>query len=168
MAGRFRRAGLAALETRLQRVDGLARRLVHPAARLLQQRRDADALAGRLTRAGRSRLTAARQQADGVRGRMTWLLRQPLPQSTRLAILGDALHRAAAASAERSRTRVAALEQSLAHLNPQAVLERGYAIVTAADGAIVDDASRLDIGDEVTLVLARGSAGAKISRRDAG
>jgi exodeoxyribonuclease VII large subunit len=47
------------------------------------------------------------------------------------------------------------------------VLARGYAIVTAADGAIVDDATRLAVGDGVALTFARGSAEATITRRDA-
>ena len=164
-ASRLRRAALRALETRIQRVDGLARRLVHPAARLAQQRRDAHGLAGRLARAGRNRLQDARQRVDGAQGRLAWRLRQPLPQSARLALLADAMRRAAATRVERSGARVAALAQSLAHLNPQAVLERGYAIVTTADGAIVDDAARLEVGDDVTLAFARGSAGAKITGR---
>ena len=54
---------------------------------------------------------------------------------------------------------------SLAHLNPQAVLERGYAIVTTADGAIVDTSARLAVGDDIALEFARGTAGAKITRR---
>jgi exodeoxyribonuclease VII large subunit len=44
------------------------------------------------------------------------------------------------------------------------VLERGYAIVTAESGAIVQDSSQLAPGDEVTLTLARGRAGAKINK----
>ena len=62
----------------------------------------------------------------------------------------------------RAAQRVAALAQSLAHLNPQAVLERGYAIVAAADGTIVVDARQVAAGDVVALRLARGSADAKI------
>ena len=60
--------------------------------------------------------------------------------------------------------RVAALGQSLALLNPRAVQERGYAIVTTAAGAIVHAAGELAVGDDVTLALARGSAGAKITQ----
>ena len=57
--------------------------------------------------------------------------------------------------------------RGLAHLEPCArVLERGYAIVTNADGGIVYDAATLDIGNEVALAFARGDAGAKITRRD--
>ena len=65
---------------------------------------------------------------------------------------------------ERTTSRLAALAQNLAHLNPQSVLERGYAIVTAKDGAIVEDASTLAIGDAVDLAFARGRAGATIDK----
>jgi exodeoxyribonuclease VII large subunit len=52
----------------------------------------------------------------------------------------------------------------VALLNPQAVQERGYAIVTAADGAIVNDSAQLSVGDDVTLAFARGGAQAKIGK----
>jgi len=166
IAQRWRRAGRHAQETRIQRIDNLARRLVHPAARLAQQRRDAAALASRLDRAYRGKLIAA-DRAMGEHGRrLSRLLRQPLPQTARLAPLHDAMLRAASTRLERGRVHAAALERSLAHLNPQAVLQRGYAIVTGADGAIIHDAARLAIGEDVALAFARGSAGAKITRRD--
>ena len=76
------------------------------------------------------------------------------------------MRRAAAARLDRGRARAAALERGLAHLNPRAVLERGYAIVTNAEGSIVYDAATLDIGDDVALAFARGDAGARITRRD--
>ena len=166
LANRWRRASLRALETRIQRVDGLARRLVHPAAKLLQQRLDAGGLAGRLARAYRNRLASATTEVGAGGRRLAWLLRQPLPQAARLAPLRVAMSHAASIRLERSRTRLDALERSLEHLNPQEVLERGYAIVTAADGAIVDDAARLRVGDDVALTFGRGEAGAKITRRD--
>jgi exodeoxyribonuclease VII large subunit len=164
IASRWQRAGARVLEARSQRVDGLARRLVHPAARLAQQQRDAASLAGRLARAYRNRLAGAAGNADACGRRLRWLLRQPLPQSARLASLRDALRRAASMRLERSGVRVAALGQSLALLNPRAVQQRGYAIVTTAAGAIVHAAGELAVGDDVTLALARGSAGAKITR----
>ena len=101
-ASRFRRAALRALETRIQRVDGLARRLVHPAARLAQQRRDTHGLAGRLARAGRSHLQDARQRVDGAQSRVAWRLRQPLPPVRARALLADAMRRAAATRVERT------------------------------------------------------------------
>jgi exodeoxyribonuclease VII large subunit len=166
VAARFRRAEMRALENRGQRVDGLARRLIHPAARLAQQRRDAVNLAARLGRACRGELNATRQRIEGARGRALWLARQPLPQRTRVVALGDGLRRAATARIERARARLATLAQNLAHLNPHGVLARGYAIVTKADGAIVDDAARLQSGEIVALAFARGSAEATITRHD--
>ena len=74
--------------------------------------------------------------------------------------------RAASLMLERGRGRTAALEQSFAHLSPQAVLERGYAIVTNAKGAIVDDSGTVQIGEDVALTFARGNAGARITRRE--
>jgi len=164
IASRWQRAAVRALETRSQRVDGLSRRLVHPAARLAQQRRDAAALAGRLARAYRNRVAAAAVDVDACGRRLAWLLRQPLRQTTHLALLRDALLRAARMRIERSATRLASLGRGVALLNPQAVQERGYAIVTAADGAIVNDSAQLSVGDDVTLAFARGGAQAKIGK----
>jgi exodeoxyribonuclease VII large subunit len=165
LAARFRRAGMRALETRIQRSDSLARRLIHPAARLAQQRRDTLNLAARLARACRGELTATRQRTDAARARLLWLARQPLPQSVRIVTLGERLRRAAETRVQRAHARVATLEQNLAHLNPREVLARGYAIVTTTDGAIVDDAARLTPGDAVALAFARGGAEATIIRR---
>jgi exodeoxyribonuclease VII large subunit len=113
-------------------------------------------------------LTATRQRIDGARGRTLWLLRQPLPQRVRVATANDAMRRAATSRIERSRARIATLEQNLAHLNPRGVLARGYAIVTTVDGTIVDDAARVAVGEAVSLAFARGGAEATITRRDAG
>ena len=143
IAGRARHAQLRMLESAMQRVDGLSRRVTHPAARLAQQARDAALLGGRLVRAFRHRLDAA---------------------STGAGIIAQQLASAARLRQERLDRRLAALAQNLAHLNPQGVLERGYAIVTAGDGAIVENASRLAIGDDVDIAFARGSAGATIKK----
>lgn len=59
-------------------------------------------------------------------------------------------------------TRLAGVHQSLGHLNPGAVLERGYAIVAAADGRIVIDAAEVAPGDAVRLTFARGGAATRI------
>jgi exonuclease VII large subunit len=42
------------------------------------------------------------------------------------------------------------------------VLERGYAMAFAADGAIVIDAARLSKGDGLTLRFARGGAAVQV------
>ena len=159
---RWRRAQLRLLEATMQRVDGLSRRLTHPAARIDRQARDAALLAGRLARAYRHRLDAATASVGGLRQRLAWRLAQPLPQAAELPRAALSLTRAARSREERLHARLVALAQNLAHLNPQGVLERGYAIVSAPDGAIVEDASALHVGDDVDIAFARGKAGATI------
>jgi exodeoxyribonuclease VII large subunit len=54
------------------------------------------------------------------------------------------------------------LQQNLQHLNPKAVLTRGYALVQTQSGAIISNSSQLNSGDEVMLTLGVGSADATI------
>ncbi|MDP2153080.1 MAG: exodeoxyribonuclease VII large subunit [Methylotenera sp.] len=54
------------------------------------------------------------------------------------------------------------LQQNLQHLNPKAVLTRGYALVQTQSGAIVSNSSQLKSGEEVMLTLGVGSADATI------
>jgi exodeoxyribonuclease VII large subunit len=159
---RWRRAAERALESRMQHVDGLARRLVHPAARLRQQARDAAALAQRLARALAHSLSASHASLRHLEDRLAWRLRQPLAQHTRLADARAAWQRAGQREIERTASRVAALAQSLAHLDPRGVLERGYAIVTTSDGTVVQSVAQLEVGGVVGIGLARGSATATI------
>jgi len=93
-------------------------------------------------------------------------VREPLPHAASLAAIRDRWLRAGTTRIERAGIRLATLERGLHHLNPQAVLERGYALVTRVDGTIVHDAAQLAPGDDVTLGLARGRAAARITRRD--
>jgi exodeoxyribonuclease VII large subunit len=55
------------------------------------------------------------------------------------------------------------LEQNLHHLNPQAVLTRGYALVETSDGTLVYSEKQLSVGQDVRLTLAQGSADAEIT-----
>jgi len=166
IARRWRRASRHSMEARQQRIDGLSRRLLHPAANLARQRREAAALAFRLARAHRSRMAAATQEVREHGRSLAWLLRKPLPQASRVAALRGALERAGGAKIDHGRADVEALQRALVHLNPSAVLERGYAIVTTAQGNIVYDAATLNAGDDVEVAFGRGTAGAKIVRRE--
>jgi exodeoxyribonuclease VII large subunit len=94
-------------------------------------------------------------------------LRAPPPQHTHLVRTLEAWHRVGRTTLDRRIARVAALGQNLTHLNPHAVLERGYAIVTAESGTVVYDAAQVAPKDDVTLQFARGRAGATITRREA-
>jgi exodeoxyribonuclease VII large subunit len=56
------------------------------------------------------------------------------------------------------------LQQNLLHLNPKAVLTRGYAFVQNQSGAIINSSQKLQIGDEVKLTFEQGTAEASINK----
>lgn len=129
------------LEKRMQQVDLLTRRLVHPAERLARNRRQLDLLASRLASAG-DRLAAKKR-------------RQLADMRLRLA--------RARPNLEQRRTRLARLAASLTALNPQAALARGYALVRAPDGQLVRSHQQLANGMALDLHFAEGGAKALVS-----
>ena len=67
----------------------------------------------------------------------------------------------------RSRSRFDSLAAQLGQLSPLAVLERGYAVVTTPEDAVVFDAASLQAGDDVKIRLAKGRIAARVSERTA-
>jgi exodeoxyribonuclease VII large subunit len=163
LAHRLARAQQHGLGTRAQRVDGLARRLVHPAARVARQAAQARDLALRLARAVRHRVDRDAALVAGAQRRLLRELRLPLPGARAVAHAATALPRCGRVRLEQLDRRVEALAQNLAHLNPRAVLDRGYAIVARADGVIVQDARELAPGANVSMTFARGTADATVT-----
>jgi exodeoxyribonuclease VII large subunit len=163
VARRLTRAHAHSLARSAQRLDAAARRLVHPAARLRAQRAQLSALATRLVRAARLVLSRERQALVVAKRGYARELRTPPWQVTRVAQACDAWRRASVGRLRALRTRLDSLEQNLAHLNPHAVLTRGYAIVTRDDGRIVFDSHEIAVGDDVALRLARGIAKARVT-----
>lgn len=156
------RASQRGLERRMLDLDVLARRLRHPGERLAQQRERLGQLHTRLQREWLRDTDARRRHANELAHRL--LRARPdlerLDERARAAArrLLRALHARAADWRALLAQRTAALE----HLNPQAVLERGYGIVRDAQGRVVREAARLSPGDPVSLTLAHGEADARI------
>jgi exodeoxyribonuclease VII large subunit len=67
------------------------------------------------------------------------------------------LDRSLDSTMKRAALRLGSLEARLRALSPLSVLDRGYALVLAADGAVVRSASQLNSGDLVSTRLAEGS-----------
>jgi len=163
-----RRLGRAAehvLAARVQRLDAAARRLTHPAARIVQDSQRLREMARRIEHGWRMHSTLRRAQAATLQARLLRELGSPLPQVQRLEQAQLRWRRAGSEHLRGTRERLVALAQNLMHLNPQAVLERGYAIVAASDGTIVQDARQVNDGDAVALTFARGVADATITGR---
>jgi exodeoxyribonuclease VII large subunit len=166
LVARLRRSVARDLETRMQTVDHLSRRLVHPGRRLEAQ----SALVAQLS----TRLAHAVARALD---RRRWTVRELVDRSRRhlpplevlrlrAAQLGE---RIAAASQRRlgeRAARVDALTRSLAHLDPRAVLERGYSIVRDEAGAIVRRSRQIASGERIDITFAEGTASARVERSE--
>lgn len=73
------------------------------------------------------------------------------------------LERAARVALERKTLHLAHLEQSLRSLNPRAVLNRGYAIVTrTSDGALVKRFDQVKPQDDIRIQVSQGTMDARI------
>jgi exodeoxyribonuclease VII large subunit len=156
LADSLRRNALQAIEQRAQRVDWLAHRLTHPAERLNRQRETLRHL--------EQRLAAASERQHGVRATRLATLRQRLTQvrpttdkaGRRVDLLASRLEHAWQTQTAARIGVVARLSGSLQHLNPQAVLGRGYAVVRDADGQIVRDAAGMEPSAPIRVYLAHG------------
>ena len=163
-AHRLLRVTRRALEAPMQRVDCLSRRLVHPGVRIRNQVNEMRHLATRLTGAWGRALEDLGWQVRELGLRLVGggpdvagLARDSAEQARRL-------REAARRRIEAAAAQLAQMDANLKHLNPQSVLERGYSITEAA-GAIVRDAGRLKVGEDVTITFARGQVGAEVKRK---
>ena len=166
LAARLRRSVARDLETRMQVVDHLSRRLVHPGRRLEAQHALVAQLSTRLAQAVARALDRERWTVRDLIERS----RRHLPPLDVLSLRAGQLgERVAAASqrqlAERA-ARIDALTRSLSHLDPRAVLERGYSIVRDEAGRIVRRSREVAGGDRVDITFAEGGASARVERSE--
>ncbi|HVY07871.1 MAG TPA: exodeoxyribonuclease VII large subunit [Burkholderiales bacterium] len=151
-----------AFGTRMQHLDFLGKRLLHPGERITTQSRHLDQLGRRLRTAASGgtreaawnvaslaqRLRSARPDMDGYI--LTWHQ------------FGLRLRRAHAQSLASHRDRLSSMAAHLTHLNPHAVLQRGYSIVQKDGGAIVRSSEAIERGEVLRVTFARGAADARV------
>ena len=83
------------------------------------------------------------------------------PRRTALELCGDRIKRAMPARMERARHRLDKAQAALRTLNPDSVLDRGYAIIE--NGGIVGGVAGLRQGDDVRIRMRDGTAGARVT-----
>lgn len=154
----------AALSQRMQRIDLAARRLVHPAQRLRQAATQLDHLGSRLAAAASRDLE--RRNAQLARMQLIWQSRRPDIAALRIQneTISVRLRAGWAKTRAEMSAKTARMDDALAHLNPQATLDRGYCITSAADGSIVRDGKAVAPGAQVSIRFAAGTADATITR----
>jgi exodeoxyribonuclease VII large subunit len=146
----------------MQWLDYLARRLVHPAEQVHQRQTGLKQLAQRLRHAARTRLTRAQSVLAQLNQRLPTPRHLIQRQRQGLDALGARTQRAMQNNGMRRQLGLARLASSLAHLNPEGVLARGYSIVQLENGTVVQDAAALDAGDRIGIRFHRGQAHATV------
>jgi exodeoxyribonuclease VII large subunit len=141
---RLLRVAVRALEERMQRLDYLSRRLVHPGEKIRGQLRELRHLAARFFVAWERGLEGPARQAAELARRLREGARRRLDATAAL---------------------LARLDAHVQHMNPQAVLERGYSITESAAGGIVRDGSRLAVGEKIAITFARGRVDAEVKSK---
>ena len=110
------------------------------------------------------RLTALRWELDAQIRQLH--LFSPLVQIRRDRQFLDSLVRRAgfafAHNLKLQRTSLAGIEQRLISLNPQSVLDRGYAIVSMPDGQLVRRTTQVQKGDELDVRVSDGTFGVRV------
>ncbi len=151
------------LDQRSQHLDWLAHRLQHPAQGLAEQRKNLLNLQRRLDNGLTQASTRGRNALASLNRRL--LLARPDTHriARRLGELAPKLHSEWQATLNSKSGDLARLAASLTHLNPDAVLARGYSIVTDEKGIILRDSQSLEPNDRITVSFHRGRAEATVS-----
>ena len=126
----------AAVDERAQGLDGLAQRLARPSVRLHDSRQQLLSLQHRLQSGVQLAVAAHRNRCAAVA--------QALPQALRRA-------------QEQQRQRLQRSEHALTLLDPQLVLQRGYAWLTDAQGLAVTGVAQVQAGQGLAATLADGT-----------
>ncbi len=135
-----------------------------PGAVLATHRQHLDLLDSALGAALSASLAAARTRLAGLAPRLPAALASAASAPrARLAALSPRLENAVTNAVEEPRRQLAALERALAALSPYNVLQRGYALVRDASGAVVKSPGDVAPGDPITARLPGGGLSAVVT-----
>ena len=165
---RLKRSSDRLLEARMQQLDFLGKRLVHPGERIRNQTQNLAHLANRLKSSMARVLEASTWGVAGLLGRLRAWRPELDAAALRQRDLALRLKLGYARQLELHDVRLRRLGANLGHLNPRSVLERGYSIVARGDGRIVRSAAEVQIGERLRLAFARGAARARLESKEDG
>ncbi len=117
-----------------------------------------------LSRMMQYQLNQRAQALDYLSRRLISPTQQIEQQKSQLAQMTLRLNTAMNQQVKNKQQNLLRASQNLTHLNPQAVLTRGYAFVQNKLGTIISSSQQLRQGDDVTLTFGAGSAEATIDK----
>ncbi|THF63510.1 exodeoxyribonuclease VII large subunit [Pseudothauera rhizosphaerae] len=150
------------VEQAAQRLDRAALQLVHPRERLHRATREIDGLREKLRGAARQQIARDRQRLAQLALRLRAHRPELQARQGRIDRLGTDLARSLAHLLDGRRQRLGALASHLQHLDPRAVLARGYAIVRDGQGQVVRRSKAVAPGDALAIELGEGRIAAEV------
>jgi exodeoxyribonuclease VII large subunit len=161
----LQRAQRNRLQSIMQTVDYIQRRLVHPAQQLQRQAQQLVQFQLRMQRAYAFQKQHHHWQWQSLAQRLRAASSDFAQLQDRLYNLTELLVKAMRAVQAQRSARADNAEQHLIMLNPTKVLARGYSMVQDASGGVVADAGQLSIGAELRITFAKGWARTEVKEK---
>jgi exodeoxyribonuclease VII large subunit len=161
------RRELRAFGLRLQSANNRLR-LAHPGARMQQSLQRLEALERRLAGAVRDRMHTDRHRLSETLAALLQHSPEHLVRDGRAreAALAARLTHAIRESLARGTHRMRLAARALDTVSPLATLQRGFAIVTRADGTVITDSTTVQEGDDIEARLAHGRLRARVTAKE--
>ncbi len=150
------------LNQRGQQLDWLAHRLQRPAQYLARHQDNLHSLQRRLGAGLLQASARARSSLASATRRLLLTRPDPACHAGQLLALAPRLRGAWQTTAQARAADLARLTAGLAHLNPAAVLSRGYCVVADTQGKIVRESKFLEPRQQIAVFFHRGRADASV------
>lgn len=162
LATRLRQRTGRDIEDRMEMLDLVARRLVHPGRQIEARAATVFQLAARMTQAGIRAVALHCVRLESVITRRAQQLPRTGLLTTSVTTATARLGRAHLTGLDTAKSRLESLMQNLTHLDPDRVLARGYSVVRDAHGFIVTRGRDIAAGDTIEITFAHGGATARV------
>jgi exodeoxyribonuclease VII large subunit len=162
LANQMRQNSARLLHNQMQQLDYLARRLLHPSEQIRRQQARLDLLAQQLLGRQQTRLAREASRLHQFSARLISPAARIAGEHQRIRSIQERMQSRVKDSLARYELTLSRLQSSLAHLNPEGVLARGYSIVQNDQGTIVRDALTLRPADRLHVRFHRGRADAEV------
>ena len=166
LKGRLAKAQQLRLRRWQEQLLSLSRRVRDPRSQLREQSQRLDDLELRLQRQWQQSQRRRQQRLNAANQQLALLNpeRQLKAKHKELSGLRDRMQHAIKLRLQQPRIALKNMEQQLRALGPEQTLNRGYAIISDQNGAIVRDADALKSGDQLNAKLAKGAATLIVSK----
>jgi exodeoxyribonuclease VII large subunit len=160
LKGRLAKAQQLRLRRWQEQLLSLSRRVRDPRSQLREQSQRLDDLELRLQRQWQQSQHRRQQRLNAANQQLALLNpeRQLKAKHKELSGLRDRMQHAIKLRLQQPRIALKNMEQQLRALGPEQTLNRGYAIISDQNGAIVRNADALKSGDQLSAKLAKGAA----------